>query len=353
MRDSSDEQEEVKPLLGQLFTTVSGGIVLLNAFIFLLIARDSYNQSSSISAALFSPSTNDILRYGAKESVLLVSGEWWRLFCPIFIHIGLIHFLFNNFFLLIVGPQIEKMFGWKRYLAGYLLCGVMGNIFSALFSVGVSAGSSTSLFGLLGIGFVVERIYARRLEKSGIEFRRGFFTGLVVANVVIGLLLPFVDNFAHLGGFVGGVIFCFATLYSEKNHLLERSQSKSRLYYSLLAVLLVGLSFMTLSEESLRWRIGILNSYGSDIDKFKNYSALLRLDPDDNQARFHVARIMLLESAGDENQALMDLKTVAQDDEHSEKLLELAIELENRGLSQRSWQVKRLYEIFKKQRERG
>src|SRR5690606_41981748 len=62
----------------------------------------------------------NLIRFGALERHLVSTGEWWRLVVPIFIHIGLFHFLFNSFALYLFGPQLEWLFGRISFLFLYL-----------------------------------------------------------------------------------------------------------------------------------------------------------------------------------------------------------------------------------------
>ena len=106
--------------------------MLLNTVIFFLITRDAAVVTDSLSSALFHHQLRLSLSYGAKEPVLLVAGQWWRLFCPMFVHIGLMHFAFNNFFLLMVGPQMKGCLVGKGSCR-LLVTGITGNLLQCHF----------------------------------------------------------------------------------------------------------------------------------------------------------------------------------------------------------------------------
>ena len=132
------------------------------------------------------------------------AGQIYRLFTSVFLHISFFHFLFNMYALYIIGPQIENFFGKWRYLIIYLGSGLVGNLLSIAFNLGtVSLGASGALFGLLGsliyFGYHY-RVYLDSVIKSQI-------IPLIFLNLCIGFMFTGIDNAAHIGGLIGGVLF--------------------------------------------------------------------------------------------------------------------------------------------------
>ncbi len=145
--------------------------------------------------------------WGANHPVLLAEGQIWRLVTPLFLHGSLMHIGFNMYALLILGRDMETLLGWRRFLALYLTTGIAGNVFSALFTAEWSLGASTALFGL--IAFEVVFVYLNREffgERANVLMRQAL--GLAGINFVIGLA-PGIDNWGHLGGFLGGLLFAW------------------------------------------------------------------------------------------------------------------------------------------------
>ncbi len=143
-------------------------------------------------------------RLGAQPPAI-ADGEWYRLITPMFLHspAGIWHIGINSYALFIFGPNIEQGFGKARFLALYLIAGFTGGAVSYAFGpcnvTGV--GASGAIFGLLG-GLLVF-LYNRRQST----FVRGFMRNvilLIVLNLVIGQIIPGIDNLAHLGGLAGG-----------------------------------------------------------------------------------------------------------------------------------------------------
>ncbi len=90
-----------------------------------------------------------IRAFGAKDNALInQQHQYWRLVTAIFIHIGFLHFLLNNYALWIIGQEIERLYGSARFVVLYLLTGVVGSLASYTFNPNAqSAGASGAIFG--------------------------------------------------------------------------------------------------------------------------------------------------------------------------------------------------------------
>jgi membrane associated rhomboid family serine protease len=82
----------------------------------------------------FGPSLLVLTEMGAKSVPLILTGQWWRFFTPIFLHAGAIHLLLNLGMQLKIGIGLERQFGALRVAPIYFACGIAGNLFSCLFS---------------------------------------------------------------------------------------------------------------------------------------------------------------------------------------------------------------------------
>ncbi|CAL1361291.1 unnamed protein product [Linum trigynum] len=138
---------------------------------------------------------------GAMEVEKVVKGhQGWRLISCIWLHAGVFHLLANMISLLIIGIRLEKEFGFIRIGLVYVLSGFGGSLMSALFlELGISVGASGALFGLLGamLSELITNwtIYANKLAAFST------LVIIVLLNLAVGLL-PHVDNFAHIGGYI-------------------------------------------------------------------------------------------------------------------------------------------------------
>ena len=150
---------------------------------------------------------------------LIRLGEYYRLLTGIFLHGGLFHLLFNCYALWIIGNQIESYMGRCKYLIIYLFSGLMGALFSITFSNYASIGASGAVFGLLGsmlyFGYHY-RIYLGSVIKSQI-------VPLIIFNLVLGFIISGVDNFAHIGGLLGGALITVALGVKYKSTSFEKT----------------------------------------------------------------------------------------------------------------------------------
>lgn len=142
---------------------------------------------------------------GMKINELILSGQVWRLVTPIFLHGSLLHIAFNMYALVIIGLPLERRFGHVRFLLLYVAGAFAGNVFSFLLTENPSLGASTAIFGLLGAEAVF--LYRNR-ELFGGQARTALTNILQVAviNLLIGLS-PGIDNWGHVGGLFGGLLF--------------------------------------------------------------------------------------------------------------------------------------------------
>lgn len=162
----------------------------------------------SLAGGTFPDTDLDVLiAYGAKESSLIAMGEWWRLIAPLFLHNGLLHLGFNSMALYVFGPMMENTLGTWRFVLVYLTAGIMGVLASAVWSVSISVGASGSIFGLLGVGFFIERRMAQMKKAEGEkpDPNDNTFTSLLVANGALALFVDQFDHAAHVGGLITGI----------------------------------------------------------------------------------------------------------------------------------------------------
>jgi rhomboid protease GluP len=138
------------------------------------------------------------------DPFLISNGEYWRLITPIFIHLGVLHIFMNSYILYSLGPNVEEAFGSVRFALMYLATGFLATAASfALPPETRSLGASGAVFGMAGVLFVY--LYRRRMSAFVAQYLRSVmvFIGL---NLVFGFVFPGIDNVAHIGGLIGGVI---------------------------------------------------------------------------------------------------------------------------------------------------
>lgn len=182
---------------------------------------------------LFGPSSSALEKLGGLEwNKIVHQHQSWRLITCIWLHAGVIHLLANMLSLVFIGIRLEQQFGFVRVGVIYLLSGIGGSILSSLFiQNSISVGASGALFGLLG-AMLSElltnwTIYANKAAA--------LFTLVVIIaiNLAVGIL-PHVDNFAHIGGFLSGFLLGFIFLvrpqfgWLDGRHLPAGTRLKSK-----------------------------------------------------------------------------------------------------------------------------
>jgi rhomboid protease GluP len=173
---------------------ITYGLIAINVLVYILTAYLSQNFINSDS--------NVLVFLGAKYNKLINEGEYYRLVSAMFLHGGIVHLGFNMYALYSIGPMIEKLYGKVNYLLIYFISGVLSSLFSYFFSQGISVGASGAIFGLLGTAFV----FAFKMRNNiGKDFLRSIVS-VIITNIIIGFTIPNIDNFAHLGGLIGGLL---------------------------------------------------------------------------------------------------------------------------------------------------
>lgn len=166
--------------------------------------------------ALFAPSLESSFVFGASGGVpLFYTDRWWTLLSASFLHGGLIHIAFNLYWLRSLIPATEELYGIGRTIIIYTFSSIAGfGLTSMIWSLTqaglwpawgpikgswLTLGASASLCGLLGALWMNGRLTGRSWMSRQL-------TQTMVFLVVLGLLIPGMDNLAHIGGFLGGAL---------------------------------------------------------------------------------------------------------------------------------------------------
>ncbi|KAG2690569.1 hypothetical protein I3843_09G189500 [Carya illinoinensis] len=160
---------------------------------------------------LLGPSSNTLQKMGGLDvSKVVDKDQGWRLITSNWLHAGVFHLLANMLSLLLIGIRLEREFGFVRIGLIYVISGFGGSIFSGLFiQSNISVGASGALFGLLG-AMLSELITNWTLYSNKVAALLTLLV-IIVLNLAVGIL-PHVDNFAHIGGFLSGFLLGFVFL---------------------------------------------------------------------------------------------------------------------------------------------
>jgi rhomboid protease GluP len=183
----------------------------------LIVAKNQYGAAFDSSNSQGGPSSLALRGMGGKWTPYIVDGEVWRLFTPIWLHAGVLHILTNLFFLLRFGWVFEERWGMPAFAAIYIIAGIGGCVTSAFATPeNVSVGASGALFGLLGAD--IAYLFYNHSAMTGWVMELVILLIVIVINVAIGFAGSGVDNMAHLGGLLFGLLAggCIAPPFVQK-----------------------------------------------------------------------------------------------------------------------------------------
>lgn len=210
-KESFQKSQKVEKLFAPKLPIVTYLImaICLIMFIVTFILGDGPNDSRTL------------LALGANSSYYTKNGEYYRLLACIFLHAGFAHIICNMYSLLVIGPQVESFYGKLKYLFIFSFSGICGSILSLAFANNnvVSVGASGAIFGLLGslvyFGYHY-RVYLGNVLKSQL-------IPVILLNLAIGLMVAGIDNFAHIGGLIGGVFASMAVGVPDRDSTAEKA----------------------------------------------------------------------------------------------------------------------------------
>ncbi|WP_256327683.1 rhomboid family intramembrane serine protease [Nitrosospira sp. Nl5] len=175
-------------------------LVIVNLLVFIAMLAGG--------AGLWHSSNSVQLAWGANFGPATQDGEWWRLGSAMFLHFGAVHLTLNLWALWDGGQLVERMYGHARFAGIYFASGLAGNLLSLIAHRGlaVSGGASGAIFGMYGALLVF--LWRERRNLHPEEFRWFFWGAASFAGIalVLGLLVTGIDNAAHIGGFLAGIL---------------------------------------------------------------------------------------------------------------------------------------------------
>ena len=200
------EAEKAEDIFKKKVPVITYGLIALNVLLYVLpIILGSYNDL-----------INRFCLYGP---YIREYGEYYRLISGGFLHGDIFHLLFNCYAIYVIGGQLEGFMGRTKYTIIYFVSMIIGSLMSITFSDYPSIGASGAIFGLMGsllyFGYHY-RIYLGNTLKSQI-------VPLIVINLLYGAVVSGIDNFAHIGGLIGGFLITMALGVKYKSSISERT----------------------------------------------------------------------------------------------------------------------------------
>ena len=223
------DAKEAEDVFKERTPYVTYALIAINTIIFILM----YILGSG------SEDINTLINFGALAKPLVLYGEYYRLFTSAFLHIGFLHLACNMYALYILGKDIEGYFGRLKYTFIYIVSAVVGSFVSLIFmdEYTVSAGASGAIFGLMGALLYFGYNYRVTLNDA---INRQIIP-VILINLLIGFLSTGINNFAHLGGLLGGYMASVAVGVKYKSTKSEKINGSIVLV--LLFLFLIYMSF--------------------------------------------------------------------------------------------------------------
>jgi membrane associated rhomboid family serine protease len=192
---------------------------------------------------LIGPSSETLIKVGARKSDLIVNqGQYFRLFTPLVLHAGLVHYILNMTALYFIGGAVEQSHGWLSACVLFVVPAVGGNILGAIcLPQYISVGASGGIFGLIGgcladIAINWNLLFLKSTTEEGDRWRHGMVLFWLIMDILVNCIIgltPFVDNFTHLGGLIYGLLCGLSTI--EKLAVgffgLQSQQEQWRIYF--------------------------------------------------------------------------------------------------------------------------
>lgn len=203
------------------------GLIFTCTVIFIAeIGNNGWVFESFSNNPLLGPSVKTVQKMGAKDTLLIVNnGEWYRLISAIFLHGGIIHLAINMATLWKISGDMERAFGFKATTSLFFLSGIFSMIISAIFvPFDLTVGSSGAIFGMFG------SCWADFIQNYEAIQNKGIYCACMVLTTFVCFgfgLLPWLDNFLHIGGFICGLA-CGLVVYLQRRYVNENKQTYKR-----------------------------------------------------------------------------------------------------------------------------
>lgn len=239
-----------KPRPGYFVTPI---LVDINILIFLLMVLTGVN--------ILQPDNESLIKWGANFRPVTLQGEWWRLITNCFLHIGIIHLLLNMYALIYIGLLLEPHLGRMKFTVAYFLAGVAASTSSLWWhDLTISAGASGAIFGMYGVflAMLTTNLMEKKTRKP-LLISIGVF---VFYNLAYGMKGG-IDNAAHIGGLLAGILIGYAYYPSLKK------PDQSDLRYAV-----AGLSAISITAISFFVYKNIPNDIARYSEKMKSFAAM-------------------------------------------------------------------------------
>lgn len=203
-KKNKTEGEKVEEVFKPKRPYVTFGLIAINVIIFIL-------------SVIYGDPVYE--RFASNGEMIIKYHEYYRIITAGFLHANILHLALNMYSLYVIGSQMESFQGKAKYIVTYLFSLITASMLSALLNTGTSVGASGAIFGLMGSMLVFGyyyRVYLGGVMKSQI-------IPLILVNLLIGFTSGgIIDNYAHIGGLIGGILITLGVGVKYKSSTFER-----------------------------------------------------------------------------------------------------------------------------------
>ncbi len=218
-------------------------IIYTNIFMFIIsLVYSGKNIVFSINPLYaLTPSRDVLIFLGASGTIPIIKYQtWWSLITANWLHGGLIHIVFNMMALKTVAPLVMKEYGIFRIFSIYTLAGISGFLLSYFGNVDITIGASSGICGLIGASLFFGK--SRGGKWGQLVYKQT--SGWVISLILIGFLMPNINNWSHAGGVIAGIFFGWIMGYNEKR--------KENFFDLLLSALFAGITLFLLAKSVIQ-----------------------------------------------------------------------------------------------------
>lgn len=189
-------------------------IMTINILFYILSLVFSSRHGMSLNPfSMLSPDDTSLLLLGGTGTIPIDRyGRVWSLLAANYLHGGIFHIIFNLMALRQIAPWVTQEYGISRMFIIYTAGGVCGYVVSYLVGIPFTIGASAAVCGLIGALLYFGR--SRGGHYGTAVYRE--VSGWVISLVLFGLLMPGINNWAHGGGIVGGIVLGMLLGYEER-----------------------------------------------------------------------------------------------------------------------------------------
>ncbi len=183
---------------------------------------------------MLSPGGRALYALGMTGGIAIPRGHWWTVLTATYLHGGLLHILFNVLWIRQLGPEVGNLYGPARYFIIFTAGGVVGFVLSNALTGAPTIGASGAIFAL----FAAIIVYGRWQGGHMMAMMTRQVWQWAILLFILGFMMSGVNNFAHLGGFIGGWIASRALVSGT-----GRGESRITILFALILLLLTALAF--------------------------------------------------------------------------------------------------------------